>query len=91
MRMITYSNPTNYRLKPTAENQPTQSDDVIFRKAVLIASVSIEISLIFIVRKTDFIFDHSISIGLKSGLYAGRYSNVKCFGEHFMISETSLT
>ena len=63
-----YSNPINYCLKPTAENQPIQSDAVIFKKAVLIASVSIEISLTFLVRKIDFIFDHIISIGLRSGL-----------------------
>ena len=67
-----YSNPTNYCLKPTAENHPIQSDDVILEKAVLMASESIEISLILIIRKIDFIFDHIISIGLKSGLYGGK-------------------
>jgi len=45
-----YSNPINYYLKPTAENQPIQSDTVIFKKVVLIAFVSIEISLTFLVR-----------------------------------------
>ena len=67
-----YSNPINCYLKPTAENQPMQSDDVILEKAVLMASGSIEISLILIIRKIDFIFDHIISIGLKSGLYGGK-------------------
>jgi len=55
----TYSNPINYHLKPTAENQPIQSEDVILEKAVLMASGNIEISLILIIRKTDFILTAS--------------------------------
>ena len=70
--ILFYSNPINCHLKPTAENQPTQSDDVILEKAVLMAFWSIEKFLILIIRKTDFIFDHIISIGLKSGLYGGK-------------------
>ena len=49
-----YSNPINYYIKPTAENQSIQSDAVIFKKAILIAFVSIEISLTFLVRKDVF-------------------------------------
>lgn len=51
-----YSNLINYYFKPTAENHSIQSDGVIFKKVVLIASVSIETSLTFLVRKIDFIF-----------------------------------
>ena len=62
-----------------------QSNNVIFKKAVLMVSKSIETSLIFILRKIDFIFDHIISIGLKSGLYGGKYSKVKCFPELYLL------
>lgn len=67
-----YSNPKKYHLKPTAENHPMQSEGIILENAVLIESGSKSEVLVFNIRKTDFIFDHIISIGLKSGLYGGR-------------------
>ena len=67
-----YSNPKNYHLRPTAENHPMQSEGKTLENEVLIESGSKSEILVFSIRKTDFIFDHIISIGLKSGLYGGR-------------------
>ena len=67
-----YSNPKNYHLRPTAENHPMQSEGKTLENEVLIESGSKSEVLVFSIRKTDFIFDHIISIGLKSGLYGSR-------------------
>lgn len=45
---------------------------MILEKAVLIALRSIVLSLILSIRKTDLIFNHIISIGLKSELYGDK-------------------
>ena len=49
-----------------------QSEGRTLENAVLIETGSKSEFLVFSIRKTDFIFDHIISIGLKSGLYGGR-------------------
>ena len=58
---------------PHALNQPLQSDCRTQLKADFMASAKRETFLIFSFRNIAFIFDHIFSIGLKSGLYGGRY------------------
>ena len=56
-----------------ALNQPLQSDGRTQLKTDFMASAKRETFLIFSFRNIAFIFDHIFSIGLKSGLYGGRY------------------
>ena len=58
---------------PHALNQPMQSDCKTQLKADFMASGKRETFLIFSFRNIALIFDHIFSIGLKSGLYGGRY------------------
>ena len=68
-----YSNPTNYCPIKQESNHPEQSLAEIKLKAVSTEDFKSEADLAFNLRRTDLILDHIFSMGLKSGLYGGKY------------------
>ena len=65
----------HFRLIITTFGKPVMNIFNSYRRKSLVNKESKHIELrAFHFHKRDFIFDHIISIGLKSGLYGGRYN-----------------